>query len=806
MESLAGGAFPGSGLAALALGAGLLGVALLLFVLLLLSRRQQRRDVREISAAVEALRSGRGARPADVDPGSPFAHLAEAVNRLGQEVGVRLSEAEGAGEGLRAVVEAVRDVAVLTTDADGDIRSANTAATALLGWGEEEIQARPLEMLFDEAAWREILPKLARRSLRERGLETRSVLRKRDGGTLHADVSVRLLRGRGGEASGFLLLARDADARVRAEEALRESEERHRELVEGLADGVFVARGGRIEYANAALGAFAGRAPGDLVGTPFRDRVATRDVLAVHEHLADLEGAAPGTRRDLRVTLLDAGGAPAVRALLRLTAVSREGRRAVLGTVSDETARRGIEEELRRTEARLDAIVEASADAMLVLAEGPSGAVVRLTNQAFLDLFGLAEASVLGAAAGRVIELLRARGGGAERVAGLLEMSGRGAYRESVVLGEEGGRTLDLLLSPLIERSGAVLGRVLACRDASRQTARERELRERAAELAAARETAERAARKIETEREEVEARAAETERLNSELKALDQMKSNLLANVTHELQTPIVSIRGYTEMILKERLGSINAEQRKGLSLSLRNIDRLISMIDNLMAFARMEQDSADLRLTVFPLRAVVEESVETVRARLEAKKIRVAVALEEPEVPVHADRERVLQVFLNLLSNAVKFNREGGEVRIESRRGQAGLVAVRVQDTGIGIPEEDLERIFDRYYQVGGVGQGRDGSGLGLSIVRNILRLHGCTIRAESQVGRGAAFLFALPLVEAGVERGAPRPAPAEEARPPAPEERPAERWDRREGDRTRAEEAQGAARPRFRIIRRS
>ena len=174
--SLAGRAFLGGGLPALALGAGFLGLALLLFALLLLSRRQHRRDVREISAAVEALRSGRGARPADVDPGSPFAHLAESVNRLGQEVAARLGEADGAGEGLKTLVEAIRDVAVLTTDADGDLRSANAAATALLGWGEEEILSRPVAALFDDAAWRDLLPRLARRSLRERGLEARSVL------------------------------------------------------------------------------------------------------------------------------------------------------------------------------------------------------------------------------------------------------------------------------------------------------------------------------------------------------------------------------------------------------------------------------------------------------------------------------------------------------------------------------------------------------------------------------------------------------------------------------------------------------
>src|SRR4029077_17750084 len=97
--------------------------------------------------------------------------------------------------------------------------------------------------------------------------------------------------------------------------------------------------------------------------------------------------------------------------------------------------------------------------------------------------------------------------------------------------------------------------------------------------------------------------RRVEADKLNAELRTLDGMKSDLLANVSHELQTPLVSIRGYTEMILKGRLGAINDEQRKGLSLSLKNIDRLIAMIDNLLAFARADRGSASMNVTTFPL-----------------------------------------------------------------------------------------------------------------------------------------------------------------------------------------------------------
>ena len=297
-------------------------------------------------------------------------------------------------------------------------------------------------------------------------------------------------------------------------------------------------------------------------------------------------------------------------------------------------------------------------------------------------------------------------------------------------------------------------------------------------------------------------------ERLNRELRTLDRMKTNLLANVTHELQTPLVSVRGYTEMTLKERLGAINEEQRKGLGLSLKNIDRLISMIDNLLAFARMDREPAELRISVFPLRQLVEESGEMLREKLEARRIRLTTTFDDPGVVVNADREKILQVFLNVVSNAVKYNRDGGEIGVEVRKAKPGFASVQVKDTGIGIPEEDLERIFDRFYRVGaGAGEAPEGTGLGLSIVRNILRLHGCSIRAESQVGRGTTFTFTLPLAvaESGVDEepglAVASPAPLESAPPPeppgppAPEHRPPSSGD-----------GPTPPRPRFRIIRRS
>jgi signal transduction histidine kinase len=231
-------------------------------------------------------------------------------------------------------------------------------------------------------------------------------------------------------------------------------------------------------------------------------------------------------------------------------------------------------------------------------------------------------------------------------------------------------------------------------------------------------------------------------------------MKSALLANVSHELQTPLVSIKGYTEMILKGRLGSVTEEQKRGLEISLRNIDRLIGMIDNLLSLARSEKETP-LQVSSFPLWDLVEECAELVRSQAEARKITLTTSYMTEDLTVKADRARISQVFFNLLSNAIKFNKDGGQIQLTVRRGKRGYLIVEVRDTGVGIPSDSLERIFDRHYKVPRPGGAPpEGAGLGLSITRDILRLHGCTVRADSKPDEGSVFTFTLPLAASAPE----------------------------------------------------
>jgi len=304
----------------------------------------------------------------------------------------------------------------------------------------------------------------------------------------------------------------------------------------------------------------------------------------------------------------------------------------------------------------------------------------------------------------------------------------------------------------------------------------------------------------------ELAKRGDDLDALNGELRRLDQMKSELIGNVSHELQTPLVSIRGYTEMILKERLGPVSEEQRKGLELSLKNIDRLISMIDNLLVVSKKEHRLPELKISRFGLKLLIDESVSLMREPIEGRAISVVVRLDRDEISIQADRDKIQQVLLNLLSNAIKFSAHGGEVEIDVSAGVGGDVGVGVRDHGVGIDPASIGRVFDRHYQADRE-QSKDdsGVGIGLSIVKEILGAHGCRIDVESQLGSGTLFRFTLP---AALEENPPTaPAPESEtpAETPTPEQSSAPQEEPASIEPSAAKKEPSPQRPRLRIIRR-
>ena len=744
LGDLAAGELGGPLLAGLALLSGLL---LVVALYALRARARVREETRVLVQTLEALRSGRGRGTATIEDTTELTLVADAVQRLAADLRDSWSEAEAAAERWRAVSDATRDTAIITTDTDGDVRSFSAGAARLTGWDEDEVLARPAAVLFEENAYRDLLPKLTRRSLRTQGVTTRATLVRRDGSTLEAEVAVRMLATSSGQPVGFMLLVRDITEQIRIETELRDSERRYRGLVERLSEGVIIVREGRIVHANPAAEALCGRPGPELAGLPWRDQVATRDVLVVETTLGALaRGQSGGASFDC--TLVGPDGIERAEVRIKAAAVEFAGGAAVMLLVRDETAERRAADVLRRNEARLDAVLEAAADGLLVLSEDRTR-LVQMTNRVFAEMLGLRVEELLGASEARLAELLAGAGPGGAR---LWRRITEGTHDAAPVVVERAGRVRELAVheARLAGRAGESLGQLVVCRDVTEQRRAERDLQAQAENLALGKLELEQAYRKLSEVHRELESRSRELDRVNQELQQLDKMKSELIGNVSHELQTPLVSIRGYTEMILKERLGPINEEQRKGLVLSLKSIDRLIAMIDNLQALSRTDAGQSELRATQFPLRPLIEEVLGLLRPRIEQKSLRVVLDVQEPHATLEADRDQIFQVFLNLLSNGVKFSHASGQITITVGPGGPERARVTVRDEGVGIPPEALGRIFERHFQArpAAAMERPAGSGIGLAIVRDILRLHGCTIEVASEEGRGTSFAFTLPL----------------------------------------------------------
>ncbi len=241
-------------------------------------------------------------------------------------------------------------------------------------------------------------------------------------------------------------------------------------------------------------------------------------------------------------------------------------------------------------------------------------------------------------------------------------------------------------------------------------------------------------------------------EEANQELLKLDELKSNFLANISHELKAPLVSTKGYVDFILNGRLGPINEKQAKGLNVSRDNLNHLTRLISSLLDFSRVSTGMMKLRMEACSLKQLIESCVESIKIEIRRKNKEIDVITDILLAPVvYCDPDRIREVLMNLLMNAEKFTSSPGEIRVvvEPPEETDEFVKVNVIDSGIGIPKDHLTKVFQRFYQIDGSSTRKyGGTGLGLAIVKEILENHGCRIQVESEENAGSKFTFTLPL----------------------------------------------------------
>jgi signal transduction histidine kinase len=245
------------------------------------------------------------------------------------------------------------------------------------------------------------------------------------------------------------------------------------------------------------------------------------------------------------------------------------------------------------------------------------------------------------------------------------------------------------------------------------------------------------------------------------ELEQADRLRSQFLSHVSHELKTPMTSIKGFLQNMLDGLTGGVNDKQRRYLSRMLENSDRLIRMIEDLLDRTRIQTGKLELAPAVLDLGQCVAEVVEQLRPLAQAKRQSLDALLPNEPLLVWADRDRLVQIVINLVQNAMKFTPEDGHITVTVEKENHRHAGVAVRDTGPGIPPDCLEKIFDPFFRVSATRTTTKGLGLGLSIVRTLVELHGGTIEAHGCEGGGAEFRFTLPLQMAVTSPGTERDA---------------------------------------------
>ena len=384
------------------------------------------------------------------------------------------------------------------------------------------------------------------------------------------------------------------------------------------------------------------------------------------------------------------------------------------------------------TESRYKRLLEAAPDAILEI--DSSGKIV-LINSQVEKLFGYRREELLG----KMVEILIPE---RFRVRHPAHRSGYCAHPVIRPMGSgldlwarraDGTEfAVDINLSPFSGESG--LGVICVIRDVSDRKAVEEQVKMLNLRL-------EQRSRELATTNTQLENRNLEVEKAN-------RRKSNFLATMSHELRTPLNAIIGFSELLAEETVGPLNQKQRRFVSQVKESSRHLLALVDDILDLSKIEAGHLELKYESFSLNAAAAEVLATVRPLAAAKQIDLETEFPG-EISMLADNLRLKQVLYNLLTNAIKFTPEKGSVDLITKV-EKGFVKLSVIDTGIGIPREEHESIFEAFHQgsITGVGS-HEGTGLGLSITKLLIEQHRGRIWVESEPGKGSRFHVTLPLL---------------------------------------------------------
>ena len=640
-----------------------------------------------------------------------IALIGGAMRRARQQAEASATAAATQGEQLRVTLESIGD-AVITTDTRARITSMNAVAGELTGWSAEEAAGRPLGDVFRivNEETRAPAPNPVDRALAEGrvvGLANHTLLLARDGTARPIDDSAAPIRNRAGTTIGAVLVFRDVTASRRAQERLRRSEQDLSDFFENANVGLhFVDPDGIILRANQTELELLGYERAEYVGRHIAEFHVDQNAIA--DILRRLAAGETLQHYPARMRCKDGS----VKEVLINASVRWEDDRFVhtrCFTLDVTTRRRG--EEAR---ALLAAVVESSEDAIVTKTlEG----IVTSWNGGAERLFGYRASETIGQPITMIIP--PERHAEERAILARLRVGERVEHFETVRRARD-GRLLNvsLTVSPVRDPSGRIIGASKVARDI--------------------------------TDRKRVE----------EALVAADRRKDTFLAVLAHELRNPMAPLRNSLE-IVKHAAGNATLMAQAQATMD-RQLAHLARLVDDLVDVARISRDQIELRRESVELASIIHHAIETCRPLAETRGLELTVTPAPAPIYLEADPVRLAQVFSNLLINACKYGDPGGHVAIEARReGAEAVVAVR--DDGLGIPADMLATVFDMFTQLGQAPERtQSGLGIGLTLVRRLVEMHGGTVEARSDgPGRGSEFVVRLPAAARPAARPAPPPA---------------------------------------------
>jgi PAS domain S-box-containing protein len=649
-------------------------------------------------------------------------------------------------ERYRSLVERMHD-ALLVFGEDRRIEFANTQVEAFVGYKPEEIIGEKFDKLLTPEGMKGIVERYEKRRRGEpvpSSYELQAVAK--DGTVKDFEISAALytIDGKPKTIAAF----KDITERKRMEKTLRRSEERFRKVFQfSPIPYLITVPEGPIVDVNDAWVRMSGYSREEAIGRstielgmvpdPEQRNQLVRDLLQ-KRRLNDVEI----TRRTKSGELRDLLNSPEL--------VEIGGQTCILNMQVDITERKRMEKELERHAKRLEELVEdrtkelkeseekfrriseASLDA--IYTTSLDGEILDM-NPAGVSMFGFESLDEL-----KKVNIRSLYVNPNDRMR-LIELSRKGPVRgfETRLRGKD-GKIVDVLMNNYALRDGD--GGTVGFQGALTNVTERKEL-ERIKDQVTSSALVEIAkSRELEKMKEQLMASVVAD---ITRQKELEKMKDQFISAVTHELRTPLVSIKGYIDYVVSGELGSLPAEVASSLNVAKRNTDRLISLTNDLLDVQRLQAGRLQLNVEPLNLQQVLAQCVQEIKLLIDQKKQRLNLVVEE-NLPVQGDPVRLSQVLVNLLVNASKFTPGEGVITLRARV-KDDTIEVQVSDTGIGIREQDLMRVFEPFAAIEKPSY-IEGTGLGLSITKGLVEAHGGKIWAESPgEGKGATFTFLLP-----------------------------------------------------------